>query len=98
MNKRGMSLTFETLVVAIIVLVVLGVVIAIFITKSGEYAGKYDDVANRAENQAKGCNMLFGRQCSSGSSCDSGYKPVGQFDECKSGDNPKGICCEKTGE
>ncbi len=89
MNKRGVGLSFETLVVAIIVLVVLGVVIAIFLTQSGKFVGKYSDVAGKAESEAKGCNILFGRYCAS--TCNSGDKPLGKFEEC--GDE---YCCEKT--
>lgn len=92
MNKRGIGLSFETLVVAIIVLVVLGVVIAIFLTQSGKYVGKYSEVAEKAEEQIKGCSSLFGRYCAS--SCDSGDEPIpGTFEECTSSN---GKCCGKS--
>jgi len=90
MNKRGIGLSFETLVVAIIVLVVLVVVIAIFITQSGKYVGKYSDVAEEAEEQAKGCSGLFGRYCDG--VCEAGDKNLGKSDECASDQ----VCCEKS--
>ena len=89
MNKRGISLSMETLVVAIIVLVVLFVVVAIFITQSGKYVGEYSNVAEKASEQAKGCNILFGRHCAP---CSTDEKQLsGKFEECADG-----ICCEKT--
>ena len=96
MNKRGMSLSMETLVVAVIVLIVLFVVVAIFLTQSGKYVGEYSDVAKTASEQAKGCNILFGRYCSV--SCGNDNKLTGKFDECVSDGNTGGICCEKKPE
>lgn len=88
MNKRGIGLSFETIVVAIIVLVVLGVVIAIFLTQSGKYVEKYSDVAGRAESEAKGCSV-FGRYCAS--ACNPGDKELREIDVCG-----EDVCCEKS--
>ncbi len=94
MNKRGIGISFETTVVAILVLVVLGVVVAIFISQSNKYADDYSKVTEQASEQIKGCNALFGRHCSP---CDTNTEESisGRFEECVSDDNLNGICCEK---
>jgi len=93
MNKRGISLSLETVVVAALVLIVLFVVGAIFISQSNKYADKYSETAEQASEQAKGCNMLFGRTCAA--SCGSEETVPGKFSECVSDDNKEGKCCQK---
>lgn len=89
MNKRGVGISFETVVVAVLVLVVLGVVIAIFVTQSNKYAREYESVSDTATSQAKGCSLFFGRYCEA--KCESGDKLIGKSDKCA----PDQVCCEK---
>ena len=97
MKKKGLEMSFNTIVIAALALVVLVVLIAIFTGFAGDYSKKYTTIGDQAVQQAEGkkCTGFFNaaRYCSVGSACKTGDLDLGRgFDDCGAG---AGVCCEK---
>ena len=97
MKKKGLEMSFNTIVIAALALVILLVLIAIFTGFAGDYAKKYKTIGDQSIKQAesKTCSGFFapGRYCSTTSSCNDKDRSLGTgFEDCGGG---TGTCCEK---
>jgi len=94
MGKRGVALSMQTIVIAVLLLIVLFTIIIIFRTQIGNYSTGYMDIANKSIGQAKGelCQGILGvRHCDSACDFEKERKVEGTFSDCK---GTKPVCCE----
>ena len=92
MNKRGIAM--QTLVIAILSLIVLIILIFVFKGQIGSLMGQYTSVANRSETTAAGdmCGGLFtSTKCVDGA-CPEGY----EIDSSLKCDPDTKSCCKKS--
>jgi hypothetical protein len=97
--KRGQGLPINTIILAILGLIVLVILILIFRTQVQKSSEKYQGISTSAEEQARAkgvCETLIsGRQCMTGAACPQGYVEIpGPWTDCIKAQKPK--CCERT--
>lgn len=93
MNKKGMELTMNTIIIAVLSLVVLAVLIGLFVRQVGKTSGGYSDIySNVTTQQEDVCSSLIkGTSCVTADKCpDPSKQKPGSWDDCQA---PK-VCCE----
>ncbi len=94
LQKRGVEMSIQTIVYAVLALIVLIVVLMIFSSQIRTTILGYISISNRSLGEVNGenCGSLFGsdRKCYQGG-CPADYTPVdGEWKDCTTG-----VCCEK---
>jgi len=93
MNKKATELTMQTIVIAVLCLVILFILIFIFRDQVGRQLSGYNLIAQQSENQSRGetCGGFFNDyQCFA--KCPDGYS-ISNMKGC-TGSTP--VCCKKS--
>ncbi|MEM4247462.1 MAG: hypothetical protein QXF14_04025 [Candidatus Woesearchaeota archaeon] len=98
--KRGQGLSINTIILAVLGLVVLVLLILIVRTQLQKGSQKYVNITGEAEKEARAkdvCETIFAlrsRQCAEPGKCPANYQPLsGSWQDCQA---PKSVCCEAT--